>query len=201
MCQSLSLGGANRPGIGSAAVTGFWPLLLMAFVGTLNPSAGDVSVFLLLEQTALSGAVAIVTVPTCLHATARSARSSVVLFGLGRLLQDYLQPEPDGADRRRRGEPSRTPASILRRACRHGPQSPPTRREPGRQRRRAPSSAHDAGRASSICFKERVPASQSSASALPLSMTAKRMASERSVVAPQGSSAIRRERQGPALPE
>jgi hypothetical protein len=27
-------------------------------VGTLNPSAGDVSVFLLLEQTALSGAVA-----------------------------------------------------------------------------------------------------------------------------------------------
>jgi MFS family permease len=45
-------------GIGFAAVTGFWPLLLIAFVGTLNPSAGDVSVFLPLEQTALSGAIA-----------------------------------------------------------------------------------------------------------------------------------------------
>jgi predicted MFS family arabinose efflux permease len=39
-------------------VDGFWPLLLIAFVGTLNPSAGDVSVFLPLEQTALSGAIA-----------------------------------------------------------------------------------------------------------------------------------------------
>ena len=45
-------------GIGFAAVSGFWPLLLVAFVGTLNPSAGDVSVFLPLEQTALSGAIA-----------------------------------------------------------------------------------------------------------------------------------------------
>ena len=45
-------------GIGFATVTGFWPLLLIAFVGTLNPSAGDVSVFLPLEQTALTGAIA-----------------------------------------------------------------------------------------------------------------------------------------------
>lgn len=45
-------------GIGFAAVSGFWPLLLIAFIGTLNPSAGDVSVFLPLEQTALSGAIA-----------------------------------------------------------------------------------------------------------------------------------------------
>ena len=45
-------------GIGFAAVSSFWPLLLIAFVGTLNPSAGDVSVFLPLEQTALSGAIA-----------------------------------------------------------------------------------------------------------------------------------------------
>jgi MFS family permease len=45
-------------GIGFAAAPGFWPLLLIAFGGTLNPSAGDVSVFLPLEQTALSGAIA-----------------------------------------------------------------------------------------------------------------------------------------------
>ncbi len=37
-------------GIGFAGVTAFWPLLLVAIAGTLNPSAGDVSVFLPLEQ-------------------------------------------------------------------------------------------------------------------------------------------------------
>ena len=31
--------------------------MLVAFVGTLNPSAGSISVFLPLEQTALSGAI------------------------------------------------------------------------------------------------------------------------------------------------
>jgi MFS family permease len=34
----------------------FWPLLLVAFVGTLNPSSGDVSVFLPLEHARLAGA-------------------------------------------------------------------------------------------------------------------------------------------------
>jgi MFS family permease len=38
-------------GIGFAFVHSYWPLLLVAFVGTLNPSSGDVSVFLPLEQT------------------------------------------------------------------------------------------------------------------------------------------------------
>lgn len=40
-------------GMGFAAVHGFWPLLVVAFVGTLNPSSGDVSVFLPLEQSLL----------------------------------------------------------------------------------------------------------------------------------------------------
>ncbi|MDB6045770.1 MAG: major facilitator superfamily 1 [Gammaproteobacteria bacterium] len=35
----------------------FWPLLLIAFVGTLNPSSGDVSIFLPLEQSLLSQSV------------------------------------------------------------------------------------------------------------------------------------------------
>src|SRR4051794_2133145 len=39
-------------------VEAFWPLLLIAFVGTLNPSAGDVSLFLPLEQARLTKAVA-----------------------------------------------------------------------------------------------------------------------------------------------
>jgi MFS family permease len=43
-------------GIGFAALSSFWPLLIVAFVGTLNPSSGDVSVFLPLEHSALAGA-------------------------------------------------------------------------------------------------------------------------------------------------
>lgn len=41
-------------GLGFAFITGLWPLLLIALVGTLNPSGGDVSVFLPLEHAALS---------------------------------------------------------------------------------------------------------------------------------------------------
>ena len=41
-------------GLGFAHVTGFWPLLAIAFVGTLNPSVGDVSIFLPLEQSLLA---------------------------------------------------------------------------------------------------------------------------------------------------
>ena len=37
-------------------LSGFWPLLLVAFVGTLNPSAGDVSVFQPLEHARLAAA-------------------------------------------------------------------------------------------------------------------------------------------------
>jgi MFS family permease len=44
-------------GVGFAAVTWFWPLLIVAVVGTLNPSAGDVSVFLPTEQAFVAGHV------------------------------------------------------------------------------------------------------------------------------------------------
>lgn len=45
-------------GLGFALVTDFWPLMLIALVGTLNPSSGDVSIFLPLEQALLSRIVA-----------------------------------------------------------------------------------------------------------------------------------------------
>lgn len=45
-------------GLGFAALEGFWPLLLVAFVGTLNPASGDVSVFLPLEHALLARSVA-----------------------------------------------------------------------------------------------------------------------------------------------
>jgi hypothetical protein len=41
-------------GIAFAASRTSGPLLLVAFIGTLNPSSGDVSVFLPLEQTQLN---------------------------------------------------------------------------------------------------------------------------------------------------
>jgi MFS family permease len=41
-------------GIGFASVTRFWPLVVVGFVGTLNPSGGDVSLFLPTEQAAMA---------------------------------------------------------------------------------------------------------------------------------------------------
>ena len=41
-------------GAAFAVTTAFWPLLLIAFVGTMNPTAGDASIFLPLEQAALA---------------------------------------------------------------------------------------------------------------------------------------------------
>lgn len=58
--QQRLLGGAAlmmaATGFAFALSTSFWPLLLVAFLGTLNPSSGDVSVFLPLEHTRLAGA-------------------------------------------------------------------------------------------------------------------------------------------------
>jgi MFS family permease len=64
-------------GCGFALADGFAFLLLIAFVGTLNPSAGDVSVFLPLEQAALSETVG------ARERTALFARYSLIgsLFG------------------------------------------------------------------------------------------------------------------------
>lgn len=41
-------------GVAFASVQDFWPLMVVAFVGTLNPSSGDVSVFLPLEHAELA---------------------------------------------------------------------------------------------------------------------------------------------------
>lgn len=45
-------------GAGFATLTQFWPLLLIAVIGTINPSSGDVSVFHPLEHALLSRSVA-----------------------------------------------------------------------------------------------------------------------------------------------
>jgi MFS family permease len=79
-------------GVGFAGIEGFWPLLLIAFVGTLNPSGGDVSLFLPLEHTVIAHIV------SDEERTAVFARYSFVgaFFGaLGALsigLVDWLAP-------------------------------------------------------------------------------------------------------------
>jgi MFS family permease len=45
-------------GAAFASFASFWPLAIVAFVGTLNPSSGDVSIFLPIEQAELAGAAA-----------------------------------------------------------------------------------------------------------------------------------------------
>jgi len=57
--RGLMLGAAlsmAATGMLFAGLSTFWPLLLVAFVGTLNPSSGDVSVFLPLEHARLAEA-------------------------------------------------------------------------------------------------------------------------------------------------
>jgi len=44
-------------GAGFAITTAFWPLLVIAFVGTINPTSGDASIFLPIEQTVLTQTV------------------------------------------------------------------------------------------------------------------------------------------------
>lgn len=82
-------------GLGFATQTEFWPLLLIAVVGTLTPTAGDVSLFLPLEQAMLAGA----TAPR--RRTSLFARYSIIgsfMAALGSLaigLPDYLARQSD----------------------------------------------------------------------------------------------------------
>jgi len=67
--RRLMLGAAvlmAATGIGFASLSSLWPLLVVAFMGPINPSGGDVSVFLPLEHTVL--------------ATAASAQSRTTIF-------------------------------------------------------------------------------------------------------------------------
>jgi MFS family permease len=45
-------------GASFAVITDFWPLLVIAFVGTMNPTSGDASIFVPLEQTVLTQTIA-----------------------------------------------------------------------------------------------------------------------------------------------
>lgn len=53
----ISCGLMAGTGAAFAVIHDYWPLLIIAFIGTLNPSSGDVSVFLPLEHTVLAETV------------------------------------------------------------------------------------------------------------------------------------------------
>ncbi|WP_175150261.1 MFS transporter [Paraburkholderia ultramafica] len=55
---TLAAGLMAATGMGFVGLSALWPLLLVAFVGTLNPSSGDVSLFLPLELARLAGSAA-----------------------------------------------------------------------------------------------------------------------------------------------
>src|ERR1700720_3050296 len=59
-------------GAGFAMLTDFWPLLVIAFVGTMNPTSGDASIFVPLEQAVLTQTIA------ARQRTALFARYSVI---------------------------------------------------------------------------------------------------------------------------
>ena len=84
-------------GFGFAAVDEFWPLALIAFVGTLNPSSGDVSVFLPLEHTVLTQSV---TDQQRTSAFARYSFVGSIIAAFGALAAgtvDWLSPVVDRA--------------------------------------------------------------------------------------------------------
>jgi MFS family permease len=83
-------------GLAFAFAESFWPLLVIAFVGTLNPSSGDVSVFLPLEHTLLAQAAGE-------DRTAMFARYSFigsVVAALGALAAGIVDWAETGAQRR-----------------------------------------------------------------------------------------------------
>lgn len=85
-------------GVGFALTTAFWPLLVIAFVGTINPSAGDVSIFLPAEQSLLAGTAA----PG--RRTALFARYSLI-GSLAGALGTLAAAVPDIAARNAGGDP------------------------------------------------------------------------------------------------
>ena len=84
-------------GVGFASLSSFWPLLVVAFVGTLNPSSGDVSVFLPLEHARLARA-ARANARTALFARYSVLGALCAAFGaLAAGLPDWLARDTDVA--------------------------------------------------------------------------------------------------------
>jgi MFS family permease len=92
-------------GLGFTYVRSFWPLFVVAFCGTLNPSAGDVSLFLPLEQAALAesvtardltGIFAVYNVAGALAAALGALASGLPTFLASRLCWNMIAAQRSG---------------------------------------------------------------------------------------------------------
>lgn len=92
--RTLLLGAAllmAATGVGFGGLSAFWPLLVVAFVGTLNPGAGDVSVFLPLEYARLAAVGATSNERTTVFARYSLAGALAAAFGaLAAGLPDWI---------------------------------------------------------------------------------------------------------------
>ena len=92
--RTLLLGAAllmAATGVGFAGLSAFWPLLVVAFIGTLNPGAGDVSVFLPLEHARLAALGATSNERTTVFARYSLAGALAAAFGaLAAGLPDWI---------------------------------------------------------------------------------------------------------------
>jgi MFS family permease len=88
-------------GVGFAATAGFWPLLLIAVVGTMNPTSGDASIFVPLEQTVLTETIeprrrtALFARYSCWRVSGRCSPAAT------RISRPRRRPNPQAAFRRR----------------------------------------------------------------------------------------------------
>jgi MFS family permease len=87
-------------GLGFALLRDFWPLLLIAFLGTINPSSGDVSVFLPTELALLPQTTSDAQ-RTALFARFSMIGSLVAAFGAAGRPRTFLVPEAFACDRTR----------------------------------------------------------------------------------------------------
>jgi MFS family permease len=90
LMAATGLGFANVSALSNA----FWPLLVVAFIGTLNPGSGDVSVFLPIEHARLAGSGGTSHERTTLFA--RYSLAGVLAAALGALAAGV----PDGLEAR-----------------------------------------------------------------------------------------------------
>ena len=90
-------------GVGFAALRAFWPIFAVAVVGTLNPSGGDVSVFLPVEQAVLAettrGSARTTRFATYNVAGAFAAGIGALLSGLPELVARRVAADPLVAER------------------------------------------------------------------------------------------------------
>ena len=113
-------------GVGFASATAFWLVLTVAVIGTLNPSAGDVSVFLPTEQAYLADRVDAPARPRLYALYNVAGAVGAAIGALASALPETLSRSCTGGSRRPSGTassstpPSGWPSGSSTGGCRPG---------------------------------------------------------------------------------